>query len=275
VPGHRHAHRRTRRAALPQATTLDVGLAVHKASIAVAYVARAHAAEGTSLGPIGTRQGDLEPLIRKRPSTATHLVFVYEAGPCGDWRSRDLPHKGHVCWGVAPSLIPNPAGDRGTTARRDARPWARLRRAGALAPVDVPTVEDEAMRALSRAREEALGALKAAQFRLNACWRRHDLRSTGRAPWGPAPLRWRSDVVCPTPAQPLVFQADVRAVTAHPERRQRLAQELHDPVNAWRLHPVVEALQAWRGVPFTVAVTLVAERGDLTRFTNPRALMKV
>ena len=45
-------------------------------------------------------------------------------------------------------------------------------------------------------------------------------------------------------------------------------------MNAWRLHPVVEALQALRGVPFTVAVTMVAESGDLTRFDTPRALMK-
>ena len=37
---------------------------------------------------------------------------------------------------------------------------------------------------------------------------------------------------------------------------------------------MVEALQALRGVQFTVAVTMVAEIGDLTRFENPRELMK-
>jgi transposase len=41
----------------------------------------------------------------------------------------------------------------------------------------------------------------------------------------------------------------------------------------WRLPPVVEALHAWRGVQFTVAVPLVAERGDLTRVDTPRQLM--
>jgi transposase len=44
-------------------------------------------------------------------------------------------------------------------------------------------------------------------------------------------------------------------------------------VQTWRLAPVVEALQALRGVPFTIAVTTVAELGDLTRFDNPRPLM--
>jgi transposase len=36
---------------------------------------------------------------------------------------------------------------------------------------------------------------------------------------------------------------------------------------------VVDALQALRGAQFTVAVTTVAELGDLTRFENPRQLM--
>ena len=80
-------------------------------------------------------------------------------------------------------------------------------------------------------------------------------------------------MVCPTPAQPMVFQEYVRAVSDHQERLQRLEAELREQGQAWRLHPVVQALQAMRGVQYTVAVTLIAERGDLTRFDNPRQLM--
>jgi transposase len=130
------------------------------------------------------------------------------------------------------------------------------------------------MRALTRAREDALRDLKAAKCRLKAFWLRQDIRYTGRATWGPTHLRWLSEVVCPTPPQPIVFQAYVRAVNEHTERLQRLEPELHEQVKAWRLHPVVEALQALRGVQCTVAVTTVAELGDLTRFDHPRQLMK-
>jgi transposase len=137
----------------------------------------------------------------------------------------------------------------------------------------VPAIEDEAMRARSRAREDTSGDLQAATFRLQAFLLRHDLRYTGRATWNPAPLRWRSEVVCPTPAQPIGFQESVRAVNEHPERRQGRDQALQEQVTSWRLHPVVEALQALRGVQFTVAVTPVAELGDLPRFETPRALM--
>jgi transposase len=81
-------------------------------------------------------------------------------------------------------------------------------------------------------------------------------------------------VVCATPAQPIVFQEDVRAVNEHTARLQRLEPARHEPVHTWRLQPVVEALQALRGVPCTVAVPIVAELGDLTRVDHPRQLMR-
>ncbi|MDQ3830329.1 MAG: hypothetical protein M3361_13730 [Candidatus Tectomicrobia bacterium] len=75
---------------MSQSSTPYVGLDVHKESIAVAYVAKTHAAEVVFLGTIGTRQCDLDQLIRKRQPKAKHLVFVYEAGPCGDWLYRAI-----------------------------------------------------------------------------------------------------------------------------------------------------------------------------------------
>ena len=149
---------------------------VLKDTIAVAYVAKDHGAEVVSLGTIGTRQVDLDQLIRKMHSKAQHLVFVDEAGPCGYWLSRYLPKQGHRCWVVAPSLMPQKAGDRVNTDRRDAVQLARLRRSGDLTRVYVPTAEDEAIRDLARAREEAIHDLKTATCRLNALLLRHDSR---------------------------------------------------------------------------------------------------
>jgi transposase len=259
---------------MSQSSTLFIGMDVHKDSIAVAYVAQDHGAEVIYLGVIGTRQCDLDQLIRKLQSKAKHLIFVYEAGPCGYWLYRYLCKKGYDCWVVAPSLIPKKPGDRVKTDRRDAVQLARLARSGDLTVVYVPQVEDEAIRDLTRAREDTLRDLKSAKFRLKAFLLRHDIRYTGRATWGPAHLRWLSEVVCPTPAQQIVFQEYVRAITELTERLQRLDQELHDQVQTWRLQPVVDALQALRGVQFTAAVTMVAEIGDLTRFDSPRELMK-
>ena len=257
-----------------QSSTLYIGMDVHKDAIAVAYVAQDHGAEVMYFGTIGTRQCDLEQFIRKMQSKATYIIFIYEAGPCGYWLYRYLTKKGYDCWVVAPSLIPKKPGDRVKTDRRDAVQLARLARSGDLTAVYVPKGEDEAIRDLTRAREDTISDLKDAKYRLQAFLLRHDIRYTGRATWGPAHLRWLSEVVCPTPAQQIVFQEYVRAVSEHSDRLQHLDQELREHVTAWRLSPVVEALQALRGVQFIAAVTLVAEMGDLTRFASPRELMK-
>jgi transposase len=247
-------------------------LEVHKESLAVAYVAEEREAEGVFLGTSGTRQCDIDKLIRKLQAKGKRLHLVYEAGPCGYWLYRYLTKKGLECWVVAPSQIPKKAGDRVKTDRRDAVQLARLLRSGDLTPVYVPAVEDEAIRAVVRAREDALKDLKAAKVRLKAFLLRQDIRYEGRATWGPAQLRWLANVVCPTPAQQLVFQEYVRAVSEQTERLQRVEAELPALGQSWRWAPVVEAIQALRGVQFIAAVTLIAELGDLSRFENPRQL---
>ena len=88
--------------------TLYVGLDVHKDSIAVADAPEDRGADVVPLGAIGTRQCDIDKLIRKLQSKGATLVFVYEAGPCGYWLYRYLTRKGLACHVVAPSLIPDP-----------------------------------------------------------------------------------------------------------------------------------------------------------------------
>jgi transposase len=254
-------------------TALYVGLDVHKESIAVAVAPAGADREVLSLGQIGTRQRDLDKLIGQVRSRSARCEFVYEAGPCGYWLYRYLQRRKLSCQVVAPSLIPKRAGDRVKTDRRDAVQLARLARAGGLTAVYVPRLEDEALRDLSRAREDAVRDLKSAKCRLTAFLLRHDIRYEGTARWGPAHLRWLAQVVCATPAQQIVFQEYLRAVNEPHERLERLAAQLHEQARHWRLLLVVQAIQALRGVQFLTAVTVVAELGDLRRFDHPRQLM--
>jgi transposase len=253
--------------------TLYVGLDVHKESIAVAYASEERGSDIVALGSIGPRQCDIDKVIRKLQSKGKRLVVVYEAGPCGYWLYRYLTRQGLSCHVVAPSLIPRKPGDRVKTDRRDAATLARLMRSGDLTPIYVPRVEDEALRDLSRGREDALRDLKASKQRLKAFLLRQDIRYEGRASWSAAHRRWLAEVVCPTPAQQIVFQEYLRAVAEETERLERLERELHEAVKSWRMYPVVEAIQALRGIELTGAIILVAELGDLTRFDTPRKLM--
>lgn len=257
---------------MEQYSTLFVGLDVHKESISVAYAPSAQGAEPTFLGPIGSRHCDIDAVVRKLQSKAATLFFVYEAGPCGYWLYRYLQRKGLRCLVVAPSLIPRKPGDRVKTDRRDAVQLARLLRSGDLQPVYVPTLEDEAIRDLSRAREATLADSKTAKHRLKSFLLRHDIRYSGTRSWTPAHLRWVATLRFPLPAQQIVFQESVQTISQHGERLDRLEAALREEMEAWRLRPVVHAFQALRGVQFHVAVTVAAELGDLTRFDCPTEL---
>jgi transposase len=212
------------------ASTLYIGWAGHKESLAVADVATEPDAAVISRG---TRQADSAQRLRKRPSQAYHWLCVAAAGPGGSWRSRSLTKKNLRCGVVAPAWLPKQAGDRLHTARRNALPLARLRRAGDVPPVAVPTVDADAIRALRRAREVTLRALNAPQWRLNAFWLRPAMRYMGRATGSPAHLRGLSAVGCPTPAPPMVCHADGRAIPEPTDRLPRLAQELLEHVHTW------------------------------------------
>lgn len=119
-----------------------------------------HAAGGGAEPPvfvdaIGSRQADLDRLIHRLRGKAAALTTAYEAGPCGYGLHRYLTGKGLACQVVAPSLIPKKPGDKVKTDRRDAVELARLLRSGDLIAVYVPSVEDEAVRDLCRARDAA------------------------------------------------------------------------------------------------------------------------
>ena len=210
---------------MAQSTPLFVGLDVHKDSIAVAHAQGQSADPPVYLGAIGTRQADLDKLIRKLRGKAPALVFAYEAGPCGYGLYRDLTGQGFDCHVVAPSLLPKKPGDTVKTDRRDAVELARLLRSGDLTRVYVPTIEDDALRDLCRARDAARLMLKNAKLRLKGFLLRLGLHYVGRADWNAAHMRYLAKVVCPTSTQPIVFQESVRAVDEQVDRLQRLETE--------------------------------------------------
>jgi transposase len=132
-------------------------------------------------------------------------------------------------------------------------------RSGDLNPVYVPSLEDESIRDLCRAREDVMCDLRAAKRRLKSFLLRHDIRYVGKADWNVA--------------QRIVFQDYGHSVSHLMERLHRVEGELQEQVKGWRLAPLVTAYQALRGVQFHVAVTIASELGELTRFDKPRQLM--
>ena len=249
-----------------------VGLDVHKETIAVA-VARPGREDPVYRGVISNCRTSLRRLIGKLSPDGEAVSFCYEAGPCGYGVHREIAASGHHCDVVAPSLIPRSAGDRVKTDRRDAVKLARLHRSGDLTPVWVPGREQEAMRDLTRAREDMKAIELKARQRLGAFLLRHERIYAGRCRWTQAHFRWLEMQRFETSLQQLVFQEYVETVLEAQRRVAGLEREIQSAVATWSLRPVVEALISLRGVNVLTAVTVLAELGDITRFDSPRQLM--
>jgi hypothetical protein len=71
----------------------------------------------------------------------------------------------------------------------------------------------------------------------------------------------------------IVLKDCIAAIEVATARRDRLEADIKAALPEWSLAPVVEALQALRGVGLVAAAALMAELGDITRFSNPRQLM--
>jgi transposase len=257
---------------MPEAITSYVGLDVHKDSIAIA-VAQAGREAPRFVGTVGPEFSGLCKALR-RLAEAGHTLVVYEAGPCGYGLARHLSARGYACEVIAPArLARSPAAQRIKTDRRDALLLARESRAGNLVRVVMPDARDEALRDLSRTREDACAARLRARLQLKALLLRHGLAYQGKSSWTLAHERYLSAVRLPHPAQQIAFEEYCQAVKEAPERLQRLTQQLREHSATWRMNPLVQALMTLRGLDFVGAVTFVAEIGDLGRFAHPRDLM--
>jgi transposase len=148
-----------------------------------------------------------------------------------------------------------------------------LHRAGELTAIYIPTADDEALRDLVRAREDAVGLSTQAKHRLKAFLLRQGRRYPGRAGWTTPYRRWLADLSFPLAPQHIALQEYRDTIDETDRRVERLTDQLRQLTPAWRWAPVVDALQALRGVSFVTAVGLVAEVGDIRRFTHPRQLM--
>ena len=149
-------------------SSMFIGLDIHKTSIEIAIAEAGRDGEVRSYGAIDGTLEALDKVVRKLVSKGCDLHFVYEAGPCGYDVYRHLTAQGFDCVVVAPSKIPRQSGNRIKNDRRDAQMLARLHRAGELTAVYVPCVEDEAMRDLTRAREDAKALERKAKQRILA-----------------------------------------------------------------------------------------------------------
>lgn len=251
-----------------------VGLDVHAETIAVAVAEQE--GEVRSLGEIGNREESVRRLVKKL-GPVEDLRFCYEAGPTGYVLYWQLTALGANCAVIAPSLVPVKSGDRVKTDRRDALKLARNHRAGELTAVWVPDGAHEALRDLVRAREAARKDQLRARHRLSKYLLRHGRRpSLEIKRWTAAYLEWvKREVHFEQRAQEFTLLDYLHEVEHLGARIARLDGQIEEAVK-WapaKMRAVIAGLQALRGVAQISAVTIVAELGEISRFSRARQLM--
>jgi transposase len=243
-----------------------VGLDVHKETIAVAVCDSEGRA--TSLGTIPNGPDPVARLMRRLREKAT-LRVCYEAGACGYVLYRQLLQMGIDCIVVAPSLIPQKAGDRVKTDKKDAMKLARLLRADELTPVYVPDEAHEAMRDLVRLRQEAQADQKRAKNRLGKFLLRHGFYPPPKMKaWGKPHRQWLDTIYLEQPAGQTVLREHLAELDHQTERVERLEAALLAQLGQLPapMQKSIAVLKCLHGVAELTAATVVVETGELGRF---------
>ena len=257
---------------MPHRRLRYIGLDVHRATIAVAIAEE----EGSpsSYGTIANDPAAIRKVMRQLGGKDVELRVAYEAGPTGYALHRQLTKLGVNCVVVAPSLIPVRPGDKVKTDRRDALKLARLLRSGDLVPIWVPDQEHEALRNLVRSRADAKLDEVRAKHRLSKFLLRQGAQPpVGMRNWSERYFQWLRSLEFQHLADRVVFADYLAEVTAAGERVKRLEAALRQCAESNAQVALIRALQAFRGIGFLSAVTIVAEVGTLARFRTAPQLM--
>ena len=250
-----------------------IGLDVHRATIAVA-IAEDDGQPPISYGSIANEPSAMRKLMARLGGPEVRLRVAYEAGPTGYAVHRQLTTLNIECLVVAPSLIPVRPGDKVKTDRRDALKLARLLRSGDLTPVWVPGEAHEALRNLVRARAAAKADELRAKHRLSKFLLRQGSQPpVGSRNWSVRFFQWLRQVKFEHVADQVVLDDYLTEVTAAGERIKRLEAALRQCAETSSQVALIGALQAFRGIGFLSAVTIVAEAGDLRRFRTAPQFM--
>lgn len=250
-----------------------VGLDVHKDSISIAWCEGGELCAAVSLGKIAH---DVARLVRKlRPlGDPRHVHIAYEAGPTGYALFRHLRELGYPCIVVAPNRTPTAPGPRVKTDRRDAASLAFNLRAGTLTAVTVPDEQTEALRDLTRYREDVREELQRARQQVLMFLLRRDLRFDGKSHWTLKHREWIRAQRFAHDCQKHVLEESYQEVVRLEEKLSRLEDVIErTALELQQFAPLFKALQGFRGMRIITAATLIAELGDLRRFASAPKLM--
>ena len=199
--------------------------------------------------------------------------IVYEAGPCGYELYRRLRKAGLQCEIAAPSLTPRKPGQRVKTNRRDASKLARYLRSGDLTLIAVPDEQRESLRDLIRARTAAQKDLVSIRHQITKLLLRYGHRYRDGRAWTLRFWAWLKTIKLEGEYGQFVLQDMIATFNERVERLERYNNAIEAAAKRPTYAPYVAALCVLRAVDTLSAMTILAELGDLRRFSSAPQLM--
>jgi transposase len=252
--------------------TIWVGIDDHADSIKVSVFGSVGSEPLERLEVVPDDRG-LRQLVRRLRVRGRAVRCVYEAGPCGYELYRYLRQHGIGCEVAAPALTPRRPGQKVKTDRRDADKLARLHRAGELTLIRVPDEEQEALRDLVRAREDAKEDLLRRRHRLSKFLLRHGQRYRQGQNWTQRHWSFIRSIHFDDVHAQAVLEEYVLAIAEQVEQIKRLDSLMGEASRRPEYAEKVGRLKVLRGVATTTALTILSETGDLRRYAGARQLM--
>jgi transposase len=246
-----------------------LGLDVHRDTISVAVLRPDH--DAPEVERITHDEPSMRRLVARFPEPR-RLRACYEAGPTGYELARLLARLHVGCQVIAPTLIPTAPGDRVKTDSRDCRRLARLHRAGELVAIRIPTVAEEAVRDLCRARADLLEDRTRARHRLSKFLLRHGRVFRAGSAWTYAHERWLVTQRFDDPA----LTATYNHYRATLDARDAQLEAIQADLATWYGRPPFAdqvARLAYRGVTRLGGLTLASEVADWRRFATAGQFM--
>lgn len=229
--------------------------------------------EPTAEWEVGMDGKGIKTLIDRLQREAGEIRCVYEAGPCGYELYRKLRKAAIHCDVIAPSLTPQKPGDRVKTNRKDARNLGRLYRAGELTVIEVPDERQEALRDLTRAREDVREDLTRRQHRLNRFLARQGCHYASGDKWTQKHWRWIGTIHFEDGNAQTVLEESIRAVEQSQEQLKTFEAKIEENAQKPEYAKKVGRYKTLRGVGTITAMTIVAEVWDMRQYATAPQFM--
>lgn len=201
------------------------------------------------------------------------VKIAYEAGPCGYALYRRLNKAGLKCEVAAPSLTPHKRGERVKTNRRDALKIARHLRGGDLTFISVPEPTRESLRELTRGRSAVQKDLVRVRHQITKLLLRYGLRYRDGKAWTTRFWTWLGTVKLAGEYTQSVLDEMLITLEHRKSQLARYDDLVEQAAKKAEYQPYLDALRVLRGINTLSAMVILAELGDLRRFSTAPQLM--